>query len=544
VTEGIKTETKVEVVEVAQDGTHDITSTQIETSETTAVIEETKVKAKPGAADVAPVSLRNISSTPGVTSKIQKKLGKKDTKAGGKKASTVPRQPFDPEKSPLWRGFTKIQPPADFEGTPFKIVTLKYARSGDFSMPIGLLKRLRIHERNFFKDGRFKVKPASPFWDAGSLGIKFGFSPYIQRSTPLPSQCHEVWDLLDPWLRSRDEPIIVEAVGTNSQGPAHGSTGISISNIFKTILAQGTDNRLAIQAERICASKFPFFVNSKMVIGDTPNFHAMHAATQTQVEDSIKRCGLQKAKAKAIKNVMVAAEDMNKLLFTSGKHAALPAGQPANTDHFVPGLLSLDFLHDMTMVEKFNWLVKQNGISHKTAACVLEFNFGYPICAVDVHVNKMTKYLGWVPANFSELNTFRHLEGRIPNELKHKLHQAFWHHSQKCKRCTRASAWEDELKADEAPCPLEFLMTRFKIIKAKPKRLAGGQTSQKVPKSQADIGPELFLPWNRYENADEAAIDGYIATRLSIDDDFAAGSVNINFQMRWQYVGEQESEEI
>lgn len=99
--------------------------------------------------------------------------------------------------------------------------------------------------------------------------------------------------------------------------------------------------------------------------------------------------------------------------------------------------------------------------------------------------------------------SLRRLEGRMPDNLKHLLHQAFWHHPQLCKRCkldfARDDPGFDENGDSREPCPLEHLMTRFK-----PKVVA-----RKAALVDVKQGPKKIKVWTAFASV-EAAAEGYV----------------------------------
>lgn len=60
------------------------------------------------------------------------------------------------------------------------------------------------------------------------------------------------------------------------------------------------------------------------------------------------------------------------------------------------GSYALDFLSTFESDAAMAWLTAQPGIGVKTAACVLMFALGAPVCAVDTHVGRVAFRLGWV----------------------------------------------------------------------------------------------------------------------------------------------------
>jgi len=124
-------------------------------------------------------------------------------------------------------------------------------------------------------------------------------------------------------------------------------------------------------------------------------------------------------------------------------------------------LLSLQHLKNLPTPEAFDQLIKYPGIGVKTAACVLLFCFQRPVYAVDTHVFRITKWLGWVPKECKDADsTFWHCQSRVPDDLMLPLHKLFWKHGRECYRCradTRSGG-----KDWEQSCPIEEYVDRGK----------------------------------------------------------------------------------
>jgi len=91
-------------------------------------------------------------------------------------------------------------------------------------------------------------------------------------------------------------------------------------------------------------------------------------------------------------------------------------------------VLSLDYLHSLSTEEAMTKLTSYPGVGVKTASCVLLFNFGRGSFAVDTHVWRLCRWLGWVPNHASRNQTYSHCEVRIPDDMKYDLHALFWKH--------------------------------------------------------------------------------------------------------------------
>ena len=53
---------------------------------------------------------------------------------------------------------------------------------------------------------------------------------------------------------------------------------------------------------------------------------------------------------------------------------------------------------------------------------------GRDIFPVDTHVHRLTRFLGWVPNNATEVTGFFHLDAKIPDEYKYSLHNLLIRH--------------------------------------------------------------------------------------------------------------------
>jgi len=87
--------------------------------------------------------------------------------------------------------------------------------------------------------------------------------------------------------------------------------------------------------------------------------------------------------------------------------------------------------------EALNYLMELPGVGLKTAACVLLFYLNRPVFAVDTHVHRITRRLGWVPPRYSPEDACRALDPLIPNELKYSLHVNLIAHGRQVCRARR-----------------------------------------------------------------------------------------------------------
>ncbi|KAJ6002965.1 hypothetical protein N7451_005512 [Penicillium sp. IBT 35674x] len=121
--------------------------------------------------------------------------------------------------------------------------------------------------------------------------------------------------------------------------------------------------------------------------------------------------------------------------------------------------LSLNHIHSLSTEDAMTELTKYPGIGPKTAACVALFCLQRPCFAVDTHIFRLTKWLGWIPATgVNEISAFHHLEVRIPDHLKYSLHQLLIRHGKDCPRC-RAITGQGSAGWDDG-CVIDHLVKR------------------------------------------------------------------------------------
>lgn len=229
----------------------------------------------------------------------------------------------------------------------------------------------------------------------------------------------------------------------------------------------------------------------------------------------------------------------NEELLAEVNDGEIPAGtvlgQQPDLDHFVPGMLSIDFLKSMTKVEALNWCLSIPGIGVKTASCFLAFHLKFQVFAVDTHAYKAVKWLGHVPEKVrNEDAAFVHADARYPEELKNDLHQAFWHHMQTCDRCSRARH-SDDIRDGEDACCIEHLLDRSTPLRSPPRK------AKVIIKEKNVVVKKTTLPmWRQHAffkgGAEEARLAGYELEEVPEDDDFDAGSVNVSVKLMWRRI--------
>ena len=300
-------------------------------------------------------------------------------------------------------------------------------------------------------------------------GFKFGYTPFPNFAKVPPSKFRDVYVLLRDEqlelgisidLKDKEAAAAVATAAANAtnaaQGPAHADNAITVHGLINVIMSQATNNDNAITAQARLLRDFPCLDGDGKPVGKVPNYHAIRTASLDKLMAALKPAGLQDKRAKYIQQVL-------NTIRRASKDANRPDCQldsnPPNATTFVPGSLSLDYLKELEKQEMFDELCKLPSIGAKSAACIMAFCYRLPVFAVDTHVHRLTLLLGWVPKDCKPDDAFAHLDAQIPDELKYGLHQAFWHHGQKCSKCRARSTGKSE-ELEEAVCSIEAFVTR------------------------------------------------------------------------------------
>jgi endonuclease III len=130
-----------------------------------------------------------------------------------------------------------------------------------------------------------------------------------------------------------------------------------------------------------------------------PTWEAVARAPSAAVADVIRSGGLANIKAPRIQAILREIHDRE-------------------------GRYDLSFLRDVPDADATAYLSSLNGVGPKTAAIVLAFSLGRNALAVDTHVHRVTRRLGWVPPTASAERAHLILEQLVPAELRVPMHVA------------------------------------------------------------------------------------------------------------------------
>lgn len=318
-------------------------------------------------------------------------------------------------------------------------------------------------------------------------GLTPGYSPFPEWVQPTPEECEEVNKLLSSVHGETTAPKTIPEPSLIVTGC--GEVPSVLDALIRTLLSGATTGKNSAMAFNGLVQKFGILQEG---IGKgSVNWDAVRQASLKDVFEAIKSGGLADIKSKNLKAIldMVHTENLVRrdLLLDKKDGPSDLADKPEGAKQYEiacadQNVLSLNHLHGLAKEEVMVELVKFPGIGPKTAACVILFCLQRPCFAVDTHVFRICKWLGWIPPNkATEVTAFSHLEVRIPDHLKYSLHQLFIFHGKSCPRCRAitgqsSAGWEDG-------CVIDHLVTRSGLRKGGAK--APNKKKAKKPKQEA-----------------------------------------------------------
>lgn len=288
----------------------------------------------------------------------------------------------------------------------------------------------------------------------------FGRTPYPDWQGPSIEAAEEVHRLLTELHGEVTTPAAIPPPSLSVAGC--GEVPSVLDAMMRTLLSAATTMVAANEAFTALVKKYGT-VRTGVGKGSV-NWKKVRASPVTELAQTIKRGGLANTKA----------ADMKKIL------DIVWADRKA---------LSLDHLHGKTAREAMEELVRYPRVGVKTAACVILFCLRVPCFAVDTHVHRFCRWLGWVPAAATAEMTFWHCEFLVPGRLKYGLHQLFIRHGQLCGRC-RAVTAEGTEAWNGSVCVLEHLLERNKMkSKAKVVPKVKEEVEEKLVEEDLSVSP-------------------------------------------------------
>jgi endonuclease III len=300
-------------------------------------------------------------------------------------------------------------------------------------------------------------------------GLTPGQSPFPDFPMPTIEACEQVNSLLATMHGNVVAPKTIPAPSLEVSGC--GEVPSILDALMRTLLSAATSGTNSSRAFQGLINRY-----GKLEEGigkGSVNWYKVRESSLSDVFQAIKSGGLADTKSKRIKTIldMVYEQNMARREAFLKEKENLGTTGVAGIDTETQGqkdmeiakadsnILSLDHLHALSAEDAMVELTKYPGIGVKTASCVLLFCMQRPSFAVDTHVWRLCKWLGWVPEGATRDQTFSHCEIRVPDHLKYPLHQLFIKHGKTCGRC-RANTGLGSTDYIEAQCPIDHLVTR------------------------------------------------------------------------------------
>lgn len=303
--------------------------------------------------------------------------------------------------------------------------------------------------------------------------------PFPDWPSPTPEQCQEVHTLLSN-LHGDIEvpPIITDPAAAEEEIAATKRQKSVLHSLVGTILSCNTTAANCHAAVEGLAREFP---SGQKGFDSGIDYEQVRVAKLERICDAIRPAGLANIRGKNIKAILdiIYHENLEKKVDQESKTVKTDADEPeiknvkkeeddSNTSSMnmkQPASLtslSLEHLRTLSTPHVQEQLMRFPGVGVKVAACVLLFNLHRPVFAVDTHIFRLSKWLGWVPPEKSnEITAFRHLQARIPDPLKYPLHLLLVTHGRRCTRC-KAIMSNGKGKSGKEDCVVEHLMKRFR----------------------------------------------------------------------------------
>lgn len=189
-----------------------------------------------------------------------------------------------------------------------------------------------------------------------------------------------------------------------------------LDELIATILSQNTSNQNSDAAWTRLKRRFP-------------TWESVRRAKTTSIAAAIRVAGLSRLKAPRIKAILQQL-------------------------HRERGVLSLDFLEDLSDREALDYLRRFQGVGPKTAACVLLFALGKPILPVNTQVHRVAKRLGLIGGRTSAEKAHELLARLVPRKLVLDFHVLLIRHGRqtclprrpRCTQCVLLDACPDGLR--------------------------------------------------------------------------------------------------
>lgn len=277
-----------------------------------------------------------------------------------------------------------------------------------------------------------KIKPPklpNNYWPyPNNSGIKLGHNPWqhLNWRGPPEEDVRYVNTVLDQRHAEFEHKSYVNM-------PVHGvQSVVNVDVCIQTIFAQSTGNEIAIDTHCRLRNAFTYEKNGRRFAGKIPNWHTVRCLQQEELEQYLRQGGFHQVRARAIIEILDVVYWKNIRRRQRGIQQFEHEGNPPDAEDFVPGLLSLDFLldgGDDSNEAVLGRLLDLPQIGLKSAMCIMAFAMKRECFPVDVHVLRMSKWLGWLPKDCDDpKKAAMFLHAYVPGPIMFNLHQAIWIH--------------------------------------------------------------------------------------------------------------------
>ncbi|KAI1104570.1 DNA glycosylase [Jackrogersella minutella] len=352
-------------------------------------------------------------------------------------------------------------------------------------------------------------KPARKTKD-NPYGLTPGESPFPGWPAPSAQQCEEVFGLLKKMHRNvvTQSPEVIPAPSLEVTGC--GEVPSLLDGLIRTYLSGAVTMDSSNKMIQKLATRYGIL---KGGIGNgSIDWNNVRLSSQEDLYATIRDGGLATIKSTNIKGIldMVYQENIErrnaylKERKTGAQADVLAAADKTDgqKDYEIQAteqnVLSLEYIRGLPVDEVMKHLTRYPGIGVKTSACVILFCLQMPCFAVDTHVHRFAKWLGWVPEKATPDDVFSHLEVRCPDRFKYGLHQLFIQHGKLCGKCKASTIEGTKDWAALAECPLESLLRR--LGKRQSKAQPPSKKVKQMNKTDEDVKDEGDMEYVDEEN--------------------------------------------
>lgn len=284
------------------------------------------------------------------------------------------------------------------------------------------------------------------------MGLTPRFSPYPNREVPTPQACEDVYRILAAMHGKVEQRREVPKASLEKAGC--GEVPCVLDALLRTLISGNTLMTMADQAIRNVVQEYGLREHGSGT--GSINWDKVASEPVEKLAQAIKVSGNGNQKARNIKLILDTVASEMARMATKEKNGK------GTSERKVPETLNLDHMHNLTKDEAMAKLVLYPGIGIKSAACVTLFCLQKSCFAVDTHVHRFCRWLGWVPEKAGPEDCFRHCDVKVPDHLKYGLHKLFIYHGQECFRCRKATRPGTKGWMVAPECPLEHLLDRGK----------------------------------------------------------------------------------